>query len=162
MQSLHLLYILTRLEAVYMNCVAHAYSYKEEKCKEMEMCHLKEVAPLAKCSQVGGACADGWVCFPLCTGRWEVMYVNTADMVLMKAIHLAALLCPAPSATWEQPHQNSHMSEIFFLSLSLLLLSPFRGVSSKLTKPWESPSDIPPLIHLILKGIVSSFKADIV
>lgn len=49
--------------------MAHAYSYEEEKCKEMEMCHLKEVATLAKSSQVGGACADGWVCFPLCAGR---------------------------------------------------------------------------------------------
>lgn len=49
--------------------MAHAYSYEEKKCKEMEMCHLKEVAPLAKSSQGGGACADGWVCFSPCGGR---------------------------------------------------------------------------------------------
>lgn len=42
---------------------AHAYSYEEEKCKEMEMCHLKEVAQLAKSSQVGGACGDAGFLF---------------------------------------------------------------------------------------------------
>lgn len=61
--------IRARLEVMYITCAARASSYKEEKCKEMEMCHLKEVARLAKSRQVGGACGDGWVCFPLCTGR---------------------------------------------------------------------------------------------
>lgn len=36
----------------------------------MEMCHLKEVAPLAKSSQVGGACADGWGLF--CSLYWKM------------------------------------------------------------------------------------------
>lgn len=59
--SLHPPCILARLEVMYITCAAHAYSYEEEKCKEMEMCHLKEVAQLAKSRQVGGACGGGWV-----------------------------------------------------------------------------------------------------
>lgn len=62
-----------------------------------------------------------------------------------ESICLAALLCPAPSTTWEQPHQNSHMSEIPPPPFFLLLLPPFKGVSSKLTKPWEIPIRHPSL-----------------
>lgn len=56
---------LARLEVM---DIARASSYKEEQRKEMEMCHLKGVAQLAKSRRVGGACGDGGVCFPLCAG----------------------------------------------------------------------------------------------
>lgn len=53
---------------MYINCAAHAYCYEEEM-QEMEMCHLNEPAQLAKSGQVGSACGDGRVCFPLSVGR---------------------------------------------------------------------------------------------
>lgn len=34
----------------------------------MEMCHFNEPAQLAKSGQVGSACGDGRVCFPLSVG----------------------------------------------------------------------------------------------
>lgn len=88
---------------MYINCAAHAYCYEGEM-QEMEMCHFNAPAQLAKSRQVGCACGDGRVCFPLSVGRWEVMYLNRADMMFMRAICLAALLCPLPSSMWEEPH----------------------------------------------------------
>lgn len=61
------------------------------------MCHLKEVAQLAKSRQVGGACGDGWVCFPSLSRemRSHVLVSKHSSYDVYESHSLGSPLAPA-------------------------------------------------------------------
>lgn len=121
---------------MYINCAAHAYCYEGEM-QEMEMCHFNAPAQLAKSRQVGCACGDGRVCFPLC---WEMRsHVSKQSRYDVYESHLLGSP-PVPTALFNVRGASLKKSHAWEISKRCVFFPPLlKGVEFKTNKALGNP-----------------------